>query len=115
MKFCLDPSCTMTTYLPAPQPSPVNWKKFTMYMSCLAGTPPALMAAASGFPQDVTDSTPETQGSTTVWGYTPGKQKNGGQRPLNPSSAPEVGEAAANAPSYLNNALACSAVVANMK
>lgn len=73
------------------------------------------MAAASGSPQDVTDSTPETQGRTTAWGYTPGKQKNGGQRPLNPSSAPEVGEAAANAPSYLNNVLACSAIVANMK
>lgn len=47
-------------------------------------------------------------------GLTPGKQKNG-QKPLNPSRAPELGEAAANAPSYLNNVLACSAVVANMK
>ena len=104
--------CFSTT---VPTFQPVNWKKFTMYLSCLAGTRPELMAAASGSPEDVTDSTPETQGPTTVWGYTPGKQKNGGQRPLNSSSAPEVGEAAANAPSYLNNALACSAVVANMK
>lgn len=86
-----------------------------MYMSCLAGAPPELMAAASGSPQGSTDTVPETQGPTTYWGHTPGKQRNGGQQPLNPSSAHEFGEAVANAPSYLNNVLACSAIVSNMK
>ena len=114
VKFCLDAACTMTTYVPAPQPWPVNWKKFFMYAACLAGAPPELMAAAGGAPQGSTDSVPETQGPTTYWGYGPGK-RNGGQRPLNPSSRPDVGEAPANAPAYVNNAMSCSAIVANMK
>lgn len=35
----------------APTIQPVNWKKFMMYMSCLAGAPPELMALGSGSPQ----------------------------------------------------------------
>ena len=98
-----------------PTLQPVNWKKFMMYMSCLAGAPPELMALGSASPQDSTDSVPQTQGPTTYWRQTPGKQRNGGQQPLNPSSRPEVGEAAANAPAYINSVISCSAVVANMK
>jgi hypothetical protein len=52
VKLCLDAGCTMTTYLPAPQPSPVNWPKLFMYAACLAGAPPELMAVASGSPQE---------------------------------------------------------------
>lgn len=49
--------CTMTTFLPGPPPLPVNWKKFMMYVSCLAGAPP-VGGPGEGSPQDSTDSMP---------------------------------------------------------
>jgi hypothetical protein len=48
-------------------------------------------------------------------GANPGEAEEWRPATAEPSSIPEVGEAAANAPAYVNSVMSCSAIVANMK